>query len=707
MMKANAKLGFGKTGKTAVIGTLLAAVSLGAAGGAAHAVTVPDRMRVALFVDLGSKYQSLAPAVTLSSAGGMKLTWNGAPIATAAAGNAVRFAVDGYRAKIVETDDLAAALSVLKKVQQSSNAALLIQLPKNGKSVYQVTEGNYASASAASAAVSKWTNAGVAAGVATLSAPAVAGPWAVEAGPYGSEAEASAAAAQFGSLGLDAFVARKLSGDSAPYYVRIGQASDASALTELKTKAAAVGEPLQIPDASEAYVVERNDLTAGGTADSAVPLYAMSSGAKLVAAPANNGNGILVAERSKRTYRGNMEVSVLNGDLALVNDLPLEQYLYSVVGSEVPGTWPLETQKAQAVAARSYAIFSGVGFQIANVVDTTLSQTYNGIGGENANAIAGVEATAGEVLTYQGKVIDAVFSSNAGGMTADNATEIWGSSAPYLASAVQSPDAGPQEGKLEWYKVAMSDGEVGYVRSDYLADSGMKNAAGIALYASTGDGVAVRPSPQTTGTGATPIGQLYRGDTVVVLDKVPEYTNYSWVETFTADQLAASINKKAKSAISGLKTLEVSGRGPSGRVTQIKANGTAVDVGVPDNLRSALGGLKSTLFDIEETGRFTVAGANGAQKNFPTDGSASTLQIQGANGSAVTAGSNNLFILSGDGKLRAATTDAEFVISGQGFGHGLGMSQWGAKALADQGYDYQSILQYYYKNVKIEKDGGE
>lgn len=703
-MKASATLTIGR--KT-MIGTLLGAVSLGMIGSTAHAVSVPDHIRVALFLDLSSKYQALTPAVTLSSAGGMKLTWNGAAIATVNAGKSVRFAVDGYRAIILETDDLAAATSVLKTVQRSTNAALLIRLSKNGKTVYQVTEGNYANAAAAAAAVAKWTNAGVAAGVKSLSAPVVAGPWAVEAGPYANEAAAAAAVASFGALGLDAFVSQKLTGSTPSYYVRIGQASDASALAELKNKAASVGVPILIPDASAAYVVLRNDLTASGTPDAAVPLYALSASAKLLAAPVNAGNGILVTERSKRTYRGNMELSVLNGDLALVNDVPLEQYLYSVVGSEVPGSWPLETQKAQAVAARSYAVFSGTGFQIADVVDTTLSQTYNGIGAENANSVAGVNATAGEVLTYEGKVIDAVFSSNAGGVTADNATEIWGSSTPYLASAAQSPDAGPQEGKLEWYKVALSDGEIGYVRSDYLVYSGAKNEAGIPLYASTGDGVSVRPSPQTAGAGANPIAKLYKNDQVVVLDKVLEYTNYNWVETFTADQLANSINKRAKSKIGSLQTLEVSQRGLSGRVSEIKANGVPVDVGVPDNLRGALGSLKSTLFDIEETGRFSVVGANGAQKNFPTEGSASSLQIQGASGAAVTAGSSNLFVLNGDGELRAATTDPEFVITGKGFGHGLGMSQWGAKGLADQGYDYQSILQYYYKNVKIEKDGGE
>lgn len=688
----------------------LAALLLAAAiapYGQANAVSVPDRMRIALFVDLGSKYQALAPAVTLNSAGGMALSWGGSPVAAIDAGSSVRFAVDGYRAKLLETNDPIAAVAALKRVQASSNAALLTVLTKKGQTVYQLTEGNYASAAAANAALAKWTSAGVASGAKSLVAPAVAGPWALEAGPFADEAAAKAAVAQYGAADLDAFVAVKLNAGAVAFYVRIGQASDASGLTSLRTSAAAVGLPLKTPAQDDDYAVLRNDATAGGSADSAVPLYALSAtgGTKLVAAPAGS-QGIQVAERSKRTYRGNMELSVLNRNLALVNDVSLEQYLYSVVGSEVPGSWPLEAQKAQAVAARSYALSSGVGFQIANVVDTTLSQTYNGIGGENSASIAGVDATAGEVLTYQGSIINAVFSSNAGGVTADNKGEIWLNDTPYLASAVQSPDAGPQDGKLDWYRVALGNGQVGYVRSDLLADTGSKNAAGIELYRSTGDGVAVRPSPQVSSS-ADPIAKLNAGDTVVVLQKVPEYTNYAWVEgPFTADELAASINKRAKSKIGTLKTLEVSKRGLSGRASEISVNGTPVDVGVPDNLRGALGGVKSTLFTIEETGRFTVVGANGAQKNYPTDGDASSLQVLGANGTAASAGNGNLFVLNGDGELRAATTDAEFIIAGTGYGHGLGMSQWGAKGLADQGYDYQSILKYYYKNVKIEKDGG-
>lgn len=693
-------------GRTALMGSLLAAVALGTTGASAWAVSVPEQIRVALFVDLGTRYQSLTPVATLSGAGGLKLTWNGIALASIQGGQSARFAVDGYRAKLFETEDLGTAVSVLKKVQASSNAAFITMLNKNGKPVYQVTEGNYATAAAASAALAKWTGAGVTAGAQSLSAASVAGPWAVEAGPYASEAEASAAASRFGAAGLDAFIARKASATAAAYYVRIGQASDPSSLAALQEAASASGQAVRIPAAGEAYVVVRNDVTMNGTTGQAVPLYALpqSGGVALKAAPIGD-KGIQALERSKRTYRGSMELSVLNNNLALVNELPLEQYLYSVVGSEIFPGWPAEAQKAQAVAARSYALSQGVGFQIANVVDTTLSQTYTGVGGENDQAVAAVEATAGEVLTSGGKAITAVFSANAGGITADNLSEIWRNDTPYLASAAQSPDEGPQEGKLDWYKVALSGGQVGYIRSDLLKDGGTKNAAGIPLYRTTEDDVAVRPSPQIVAT-VEPIARLNAGASVVVLEKVPEYTNYSWVEgPFTADQLLNSLNKRAKTKLTSLQTLEVSKRGPSGRATELKADGTVIDVGVPDNLRGALGGIKSTLFEIEETGRYTVIGANGQKKEFPSGGS--SLSIAGADGATVAAGNGNLFVLGAKGELRTATTSPGFIISGKGFGHGLGMSQWGAKGLAEQGYDYQSILQYYYKNVKIEKDGGK
>ncbi|QMV43830.1 SpoIID/LytB domain-containing protein [Cohnella cholangitidis] len=692
--------------------TLLIASSV-LASAAPHPVhaayQAPENIRVAFFLNLSS-FKSITPVATLQSSGGLNLSWNESanslPLATAPAGQAVRFGMDGYRALLAETEDYSAAIAVLKKVQASSNAAFVTQLSKSGRTVYQVSEGAYASASEASAALTKWTKAGVASGVQSSTAARIAGPLALEAGPYASLAEAQAAADQFGGAGLDAFAALKPQNGALSYIVRVGQEKDAASAAALQQSAmaAAGGANVRIPGVNEPYVTLRNDMTYNGSAKVAVPLYAIpvGGGAVLRADPAGEG-GIQLIERSKRTYRGSMEISVLNQALAVVNDVNLEQYLYSVVGTEVGSGWPLEAQKAQAVAARTYALSVGTRYQIAHVVDTTLIQAYYGISSENANSTAGVNETAGQVMTIGGKPISAVFSSNAGGVTADTKSEIWGGDNSFLASNVTSPDEGPQKSKLDWYYVALPSGQVGYIRSDLVSDSGQTHVSGAKYLKVSGEGTAVRSRPQVVST-IEPIARVGAGTLVVELDKVPEYTVYSWTEApMTSEQLLTALNKRAKTPINApLVTLEVSKRGPSGRVTEVKANGTVVDVGVPDNLRGAFGGLMSTLFSIEETGRYTIINGDGAKREVPER--SGTLQAIGSDGQVRSIQDPNLFIMDGNGSLRAATTSPSFVISGKGNGHGGGMSQWGARGLAEQGYDYQYILQYYYKNVTIEKD---
>ncbi|QJD81814.1 SpoIID/LytB domain-containing protein [Cohnella herbarum] len=688
---------------------LLASVVSSSSGYVAHAaVTVPDTIRVAFFMN-GSTFKSITPVATLQSAGGLNIYWRdpqvNLPVTTIPAGQGVRFGMDGYRALIVETADFNSALAVLKKVQVSSNAAFVTQLSKAGQIVYQVTEGAYSSAAGAASALTKWTNAGVASGVKSLQSARVAGPWGVEAGPYSSEAEAKSAADQLGGAGLDAFVALKPQNGVLSYILRIGQEKDGSTLASLQQAAAAAGAlNVRVPESNEPYASIRNDMTYNGSKNIAVPMYVIpvSAGAVLRADPAGEG-GIQLVERSKRIYRGSMEVSVYNQSLAVVNDVDFEQYLYSVVGGEVSASWPLEAQKAQAVAARSYALFAGVGYQIANVVDTTLSQAYNGISSENPNSTAGVTQTAGEVLTSGGKIINAVFSANSGGITADNKIEIWGGDNSYLSAGVASPDEGPQNGKLDWYYVALPLGDVGYIRSDLVVDSGQDHISGSNYLKVTGEGTAVRSRPQIVST-VEPIARLGAGALVVELGKVPEYTDYSWIEApMTSEQLLTALNKRAKTPIAGpLLTLEVSKTGPSGRVTEVKANGIAVNVGVGDNLRGALNGLKSTLFSVEETGRYTVLNGDGTTREIPAQSGG--LQAVDSDGQVRAIQDQNLYVMDGNGKLRAGTTTPKFIFSGKGFGHGLGMSQWGARGLAEQGYDYQYILQYYYKNVTIEKD---
>ena len=103
----------------------------------------------------------------------------------------------------------------------------------------------------------------------------------------------------------------------------------------------------------------------------------------------------------------------------------------------MPSAWPDEALKAQAVAARSYALSHrrrGKGFDLYADVR---SQVYGGVRGEHPRTTAAIEATAGEVLLWEGKPIDALFHSTSGGTTLD-AAEVFGKAVPYLVARRRS-----------------------------------------------------------------------------------------------------------------------------------------------------------------------------------------------------------------------------------------------------------------------------
>jgi stage II sporulation protein D len=133
-----------------------------------------------------------------------------------------------------------------------------------------------------------------------------------------------------------------------------------------------------------------------------------------------------------RPYRGQLELAVVSGRLRVINRVGLEQYLYGVVPSEVPSTWPAEALKAQAVAARSYAL-SHLRSGDFDLYSDVRSQVYLGIGHEKASTNAAVDQTAGEVLLYGGAVAKTFFFSTSGGRTM-SAADAWGEPVPYLVS---------------------------------------------------------------------------------------------------------------------------------------------------------------------------------------------------------------------------------------------------------------------------------
>jgi stage II sporulation protein D len=674
------------------------------------AVPALDRIRVAIFLQLPGKYQLNTAGATLSAASGLDIGLREPSgitrLLTASPGESARFTLDDYKVKLLETADLNAALAAFKRLQTASGAGFITSLTKSGKLVYQVTEGSYATAADAKAALDKWSKDTALAGLLGSSKPSIAGPHRLETPPYATLEEAQQAALAFGEAGIDAFAAIKppvSEGQAVTYTAQVGASADEAGLALLKAAASKVpaGSALTALRTSEPYLLIRDDHSLSQSKTAGKQYSLPMTGSAKVWVSAVGDEGIKLAERYNRTYRGSFELTGFNKKLAVVNELPFEHYLYAVVGAEMPASWPAEALKAQAVAARSYALYQGFGFQIAHVVDSTLSQAYGGIGSEKPATIAAVDATAGEVVLHEGRVVEALFSSSAGGASA-NPSEIWGTSVPYLGS-VPSPDQLSEKGLYAWYRVVLPDSRVGYIREDLLVPAGQKSVTGNEIMLVKGDGVAVRPIPLIQSE-VEPVARANDNTRVVVLEKTVQSNEMSWVRgPFSPETLAASIKGKPTTPISEpVRTVEVGIRGESGRVTELLVNGSKLTVRSPDSLRSALGGLPSTRFDIDETGRLSVLSTGGLVREKPAD--SAPVYAVGADGQSRKLDAPAYFVLNGNGDIRAATPEPAFRFTGTGYGHGVGLSQWGARGLAEQGYDYQSILQYYYKNVTVEKE---
>lgn len=304
-------------------------------------------------------------------------------------------------------------------------------------------------------------------------------------------------------------------------------------------------------------------------------------------------------------YRGAMEImkSPRRWGLTIVNVVPMEEYLYGVVGKEMSPSWSLEALKAQAVAARTYAVahknyFSSRGF---DMTDDTSSQVYAGVNGESPSIIQAVDATRGEIITYGGKPIEALFMSSGGGYT-ENSENVWGSRVPYLRGVADTSDQMPS---YRW-SVMTTPEKLG----SYLTAAGkdVGNVYSISL---------------------TPLGK---------------------------------------------RPMSVSDRGVSGRVLTMTVHGSKGSVKVTGNAFQSIFGLKSTLFDFQQ-GNLPVPDADSAGKKRNT-----TLQLKAG---------------------------IPLTIYGYGWGHGLGMSQYGAyqmaRSHADEAGYYRKILAHYYTGTRIEK----
>jgi stage II sporulation protein D len=136
---------------------------------------------------------------------------------------------------------------------------------------------------------------------------------------------------------------------------------------------------------------------------------------------------------NNKPYRGAAELSFAEKGILVVNQLPLEEYLVGLINCEISSAWPIESVKAQAVIARTYAMNRKAARQTAqyHLESSVIDQVYDGCLIEDSRARRAVNETKGEILTYSGALIQAFYHSSCGGKT-EAAENVWGVSVPYL-----------------------------------------------------------------------------------------------------------------------------------------------------------------------------------------------------------------------------------------------------------------------------------
>jgi stage II sporulation protein D len=159
----------------------------------------------------------------------------------------------------------------------------------------------------------------------------------------------------------------------------------------------------------------------------------LPSTTKALPAPLTFSPGASVLAFGGRSYRGTFRVTGGKA-VRVVNVVGVEPYLWGVVPREMPDRWPAEALQAQAVVARTYALGHLEHGGDFDLYADTRSQVYGGIPAESPPARDAVNATAGQVVLYDGELAQTFFFSSSGGRTA-NVQDVWGSKAvPYLVS---------------------------------------------------------------------------------------------------------------------------------------------------------------------------------------------------------------------------------------------------------------------------------
>lgn len=368
-----------------------------------------------------------------------------------------------------------------------------------------------------------------------------------------------------------------------------------------------------------------------------------------------------------RRYRGSFRLIVSGSGATLLNLLELEDYLRGVLKMEVNPLWSMEALKAQAVVSRTYALRSiqnNHGKGGYDLCDSISSQVYRGINAEDPRTDQAIQATRGMVLKFGNGVAFTPFHSYSGGATADVST-VWGGDVPYLKG----------------------------VKEDFNTDSPNK------AWEARLTAAQVEAALRSAGVNVGSLQELR-------VEKTDSYGRAILLRAIGTggSQTLKSHSFRMAAGSNVIKSTVLTISAPTGsQITAVERAPAPVQPATPLSRPVALADVPTSLTPLsaaEETRltELTAQGAFNAEELMDM-----LMNPDKRKGYLVRALRTRIpEVPSIPVPQPVSPVRGQFVFRGTGWGHGVGMSQWGAKALADQGYDFKKILSFYYPGTRLD-----
>lgn len=400
--------------------------------------------------------------------------------------------------------------------------------------------------------------------------------------------------------------------------------------------------------------------------------------------------------------------------VSLINVISLESYIAGVLPYETSNTWPMETQKAFAITVRSYTLtqmkkHGAYGFDLCN---TTHCQVYKGAGRVNESVMEAVTETKGKVITYDGNIISAYYSSSMGGVTV-SAKDAWGGVGeyPYL-QAVETP----------WEKYMIHNNgfwiteispealldrlhQAGYtslsgavedvfikelaVNSTYVKVLGVTDIYGETVYITNTDTVRTSLTPYVKSANfVVGKGSVEYTEAVVVESDYEYAEEYEDITYYEKDFGYIGLSEFTVMTDAGIRTGE--------RKEEIKNGRRSSNISIltgDDEIEY----LRKDAFvmSIENAGAFLGEAYN--YENYTEEYQKQKAEKKETNTTIIEDKSTEDVLY----KIAYAEDDDNFIFVGKGWGHGVGMSQYGARDLAELGYSADEILYAYFTDIDI------